>query len=76
MQAVHLPAGPVTTLTESDGQLVMVTSMPSPTLVTWADPLEFAAKVEHCRDEYARDFYQYGERKGQPLPRTGCAYPA
>lgn len=76
MILVQLPEEPVTTIAENDGQPVLVTTMPPPTLVTWADPQEFAAKVEHARDEYAKGFYQYGERKGQPLPRTGCGYPA
>jgi hypothetical protein len=76
MILVQLPEEPVTTIAENDGKPVLVTTMPPPTLVTWADPLEFAAKVDHARDEYAKGFYQYGDHKGQPLPRTGCGYPA
>lgn len=72
---VQLPEEPVTVLAERDGRPVLVTTMPEPIRMTWW-PLEFAAKVEHARDEYAKGFYQYGERKGQPLPRTGCGYPA
>ncbi|WP_435598198.1 hypothetical protein [Streptomyces anulatus] len=73
---VQLPEEPATTLAEHEGQPVLVTAKPTPTLITWAGPLEFAGQVEHAREEYAKGFYQHGERKGQPLPRTGCGYPA
>ncbi|MGW7825004.1 hypothetical protein ACWGLF_44940 [Streptomyces puniciscabiei] len=56
MVLVQMPEEPVTVLDERDGRRVLMTTVPEPTLITWADPLEFAAKIEHARDKYAKGF--------------------
>ncbi|MFI7337052.1 hypothetical protein ACIBUY_03830 [Streptomyces sp. NPDC050085] len=75
MVLVHLPEAPTITLVTRDGHPVLETTMPEPSLITWADPVDFAAKVEKERDEYASSTYLIGKRKGQPRRREGLWYP-
>ncbi|WP_406220795.1 hypothetical protein [Streptomyces decoyicus] len=75
MVLVHLSEAPVTALAARDGRPVLETTMPEPTLITWAGPVDFAAKVEKARDLYGSGMYLIGPQKGQPRPRTGLGYP-
>lgn len=75
MVLVHLSEAPVTALATRDGHPVLETTMPEPTLITWADPIDFATKVEKARDAYGSEKYLIGPRKGHPRPREGLGYP-